>query len=756
MSPSLSRGTRFKLKIPLGKGIFYFLLVSLLPLSYQCVKAPLEPVAPTWTTQLTIPLFDRSWTFADMIKKDPKFDTTSGIGVIYRPSSVKNNPTGIDIPPLSPAQGQVSNKLGVVPLNIPALNGFQATFKDMFGVDPPTINGNPVPYPGNDTTVTPAPIDIGNPSATYDWMIFENGTMTLTITNTFQFGVSFPSGIRIVNDSDNTVVATFNFAGVISPNTSQSATSDLAGVRMDAKMHMSFTLQTDQINGKTIQSTDKIQADMSITNAGLSSAKVQLTGDYPLINVQDSVQKLDDSTGVFRAEFSGGSFDIRIVNDIATSIVVSFALDEFINKATGEHFKLNDQEGLGTPSDSVIIGPKTTYDMPVLMKDYILQSQHIDTLGAEIDTLSTKVIHFSLSIRTLVRTNDRRVISKDDSVVAAIIPNQADNGGKYTLSYVRGKVKPTPEKIHFDVPVTIGDIGNKFTSDSITFDSVTITINILSTGLFPTDVNMTIYALDNNGDVGDSLVVPPSPGRDVFRILPGDSAHIVFTKGTGVSRFLGSFFGRTGRLPDKLRVEGNALIDPVDVYLDSLSTGTVQDGDSIYTSVDFSFPAQLGIVNGVLRDTIALGKQNIDKNTYSKVQNGNIYFKIENGFPFRLNVNADMFKALAADSSQIDTNSLLITLPRGADSATGRLADPPIIVDSSTYFSGGGQAISYTYINLVPADVEKITSADFMTVLIRMKTSGNNGEPVAFQTGDLLHMKIFANVSYNVDFSNKK
>ncbi|MDE3058595.1 MAG: hypothetical protein KGJ59_11635, partial [Bacteroidota bacterium] len=332
MSLSLSRGAKFK------KGIFYFLLVSLLPLSYQCVKAPLAPKMPTWTTQLTIPLMDRTWTFTDMIRKDSKFDTTSGINVIYRPSSVKNNPTAIQIPNLKPAQGQVTNKLGVVPLDIPSLPGFSATFKDMFGVDPPTFNGNPIPYPGNDTTVTPAPIDIGNPSAAYDWMIFENGTMTLTVTNTFQFGISFPSGIRIVNDSDNTVVASFNFAGAIAPNSSQSASSNLAGVRMDARMHLHFTLQTNQINGKTIQSTDHIGASLAITNAGLSSAKVQLTGNYSLFNVQDSVQKLDDSTGVFSAEFSGGSFHIRITNDIATDIVVGFKLNEFIDKITKQPF----------------------------------------------------------------------------------------------------------------------------------------------------------------------------------------------------------------------------------------------------------------------------------------------------------------------------------------------------------------------------------------------------------------------------------
>ncbi|MDE3057084.1 MAG: hypothetical protein KGJ59_03895, partial [Bacteroidota bacterium] len=417
--------------------------------------------------------------------------------------------------------------------------------------------------------------------------------------------------------------------------------------------------------------------------------------------------------------------------------------------------------GTGAPSDSVIVSAKSIYDMPVQMQDYMLQSQNIDTIGAAIDTLSTKVIHFSLSIKTLVRTNDKRVISKDDSVRAEIIPNQADNNGQYVVSYVRGKVKPTLAAIHFEMPVTIGDIGNKFTSDSISFDSVTIAVNIFSTGLFPTDLNMKIIALDNEGNRGDSLMVPTNhtdnqTGATAFRILPGDSARIVFTKGTGVGRFLSSFFGRNGRLPDKLVVDGDALIDPIDVYKDSLSTGTVKDGDSIYTSVDFSFPTRLAVVNGVLRDTIALQKQNIDEKTYSKVKDGNIYFKIENDFPFELDVTSRMFKAMAANSTKPDTATPLFTLPRGADSLTSRPADPPIIADSSRYFTGGGEGITYTYVNIVPSDVDKITSADFMSVQIGLRTSGNNGKPVAFNTSDKIRLKIFANVSFNVDFSNNK
>ena len=83
------------------------------------------------------------------------------------------------------------------------------------------------------------------------------------------------------------------------------------------------------------------------TTATLQSAKVQLSADYPVASIPDSaVQLVDDSTEIKRAEFNDGKFQIKITNDVATSVVVNFALNEFVNKVTGKPFILtNDATG---------------------------------------------------------------------------------------------------------------------------------------------------------------------------------------------------------------------------------------------------------------------------------------------------------------------------------------------------------------------------------------------------------------------------
>ena len=184
--------------------VLFFLLLLTVPFSFQCVKAPLEPKAPQWQVPLNIELIDRTFTFEQMIEKDHKFDTTSG-SIVYRPSSLVNQPTAIILPELTPAPSTVSNKLGLVPLSVPSVPEVDVNFKDIFGVDPPVV-----PYPGADVSA-PVSNNIANPSPTYDYVVFENGRMSLTITNTFPFAVSFQSpGVDLINvDQGQAIVATF-------------------------------------------------------------------------------------------------------------------------------------------------------------------------------------------------------------------------------------------------------------------------------------------------------------------------------------------------------------------------------------------------------------------------------------------------------------------------------------------------------------------------------------------------------------------
>jgi hypothetical protein len=755
----------FQLKNEKTRIILFFLLLLTLPLSFQCVKMPLEFKAPQWQVPLNIGLIDRTYTFEQMIQKDPKFIVDSSTqSVVYRPASLVNQPTPITLPELTPAPSSVSNKLGLVPASIPTIPVVNVTFKDMFGADPP-----PGAYPGPDASAQISN-NIANPNPPYDYVVFANGRMVLTITNTFPFAISFQSpGVQLINiDQGQGVVATFAFPTIAS-NQSATSTANVSGELMSANLKMSFTVQTSGITGTTITSTEGLKAQLSIdggttgSTATLQSAKVQLSSNYQVANIPDSaVQLIDDSTGIKRAEFSDGKFQIKIANGIATSVVVGFRLNEFVNRVTGQPFML---ENDATGDITGIVPANGTFIQTVNMSDYAIQSQHDTVIGGRADTLSTTNVHFSINIKTLGATGGNKVlISKDDSVRVDVTPlnnNQSPPRKTYVLSKVIGKLKPTTVPLYDTVDASIGDIGKLFTADSVKFDSISITLKILSKGLFPTDLSMKVIGLDNNGNPRATLTaqeVTPGGGlTNVLRINPGQEKDIVFDKttslgGYGIDQFLASFFtpGIGGSLPSKLIVTGQAVVDPASYYQYPDSTGTVEVGDSVYTSVEFTFPVTIGIINGTFLDTVVISDTSgnkIDKKSLTQIDSGNVIFTISNGFPLQVSVGSKLLPGLAYNKSIPDPTVVLLSLPKVG----------VIQADSARYFSrpNSPMGLSGTVISLSPNDIEQINPANFIALKIKLNTSGSN-EPVEFKTSYYVQLKAFVSVVYNVNFDKLK
>jgi hypothetical protein len=309
------------------------------------------------------------------------------------------------------------------------------------------------------------------------------------------------------------------------------------------------------------------------------------------------------------------------------------------------------------------------------------------------------------------------------------------------------------------VDAALGDIGNKFSADSIKFDSVSITLKILSTGSFPTDLAMKIIGLDKNGVRRDSLIAREVRGGvlgDTLRINPGVEKKIVFDKSTstgghGIDQFLSSFFsGGSGSLPQQLIVTGRALVDPPSFYQYPESTGTVTAGDSVYTSVEFKFPVRVGIINGTYKDTITISDTSgnkIDKKSVAQIDSGKVIFTINNAFPFQLDVGTKLFPALAADKSKADTSTVLLLLPKVGE----------IRADSARYASkpDAPVAVTGTVIGLTRDDVLKINPASFVAVAIKLKTAGND-MPVEFKKDYYVRLKAFVSVLYNVNFDKLK
>jgi hypothetical protein len=238
--------------------VLFLLLFLLLPFSFQCVKTPLDFKAPQWSVPLNIQLIDRTFTFGQMIEKDPKFITDSTTShVEYRPSSIVNSPSAIVLPELNPLQAAVGNKLGLLQLDVTTISGINISASQLF-----PGSGLPFTYPliGPNLSVAMQQ-PVSNPGALYDYVVFDNGRMTLTITNNFLFTVQFANpGLQLINTdmfantaASDSVVATFTFPGGIPPNTTATSVASLSGPpgkRMSANLILRFTVQSSDIQGK--------------------------------------------------------------------------------------------------------------------------------------------------------------------------------------------------------------------------------------------------------------------------------------------------------------------------------------------------------------------------------------------------------------------------------------------------------------------------------------------------------------------------
>ena len=738
--------------------VLMLLLFITLPLSFQCVKAPLEPKAPQWSVPLNIQLIDRTFTMAQMVEKDPKFITDSSSGSIaYIPTSVVNQPTTIVLPELSPYQSSLSKPLGALELDVPVLPPAEVTFPNM------PLNVPLIGFP--DTSLTDSR-DITQDTTKFDYFVFKNGRMTMNVKNSFPFTIRFLSPVQLVNrNQGGAVVATFTFASDIAPGGSASSVRDVSGKKMSALLNMSYSVRAVGVAGTTLRDTSKLTVQLVIdanppdAKVSMSSASVAFAKDQPVDSIpKAAVQIVDDTsatpTKIKRAEFRDGSFTIKIVNNIATRIAAYFKLPEFVDVVTGQAFQLN-----GTVNDTVFIKGRDSLVQTVDLTKYAIQSQDIH--GS--DTLSVRDINYSLSIRALKSTVGKVVVTDSDFVTVDIIPednHQVPKKKNYVLKKVIGKVTPTFVPINTSFDAATGDIGNKFTADSIKFDSVSITLKIFSSGSFPTDLKMKIIGLDNNGVPRDSLIARELKGgvlNDTLRLYPGLVKKIVFDKSTaapgthGIDEFLSSFFvGGSGSLPQKFTVVGEAVVDPASYYQYPESTGTVTAGDSVTTSVDFRFPVRIGIMNGTYRDTINIADTSgtkINKDQLTSIDSGTVAFSIKNTFPFQLGVATKLLGGLPSDRSKPDT-SILLLIPKVGE----------ILADSARYGARPNSPASGTYtpIGLTTADIDKINPASFVAIAIKLKTAGNGDHAVVFRNDYYVELKARVSVRFNVNFDKFK
>ncbi|MBI2427958.1 MAG: hypothetical protein HYV29_04040 [Ignavibacteriales bacterium] len=569
-------------------------------------------------------------------------------------------------------------------------------------------------------------------STNFLYIVFETGQMSMTITNNFPFTITFAgNALQLVNKKDTTqTVATFNFPGSINPNTSAtSSTASLTDVQMDAILKLKGTVVISNYFGKTVSGTDNITATVNLTNGKLQSALVNTLNFNPtnVLEVPDSSVKLDDSIKVKLARFDSGAVRIRIVNNNAVKLSVKFSISELRdNKNNGEEFRL---QGTNPVTGILTINGKDSTNELIQMKDVTFVSR--DRQGS--DTVVTRFLHFKLEIKTLqANAQEYALVSKTDNVIADVQPT-----GSFVLDEVQGKIPPRKIDITQSFDAGIGDIGNNLSLDGFR-SAISLAVNVLSTGLFPTDVNLDIYPANKNGIEG-------TPVNITRRINPGDPSVIAIDS-SQVNSLMNSFLATSQELPSKFNLRGFVMVSPLDIYNDTTTAtagiGRVVQEDSVFVNMDYAIPIAIGIQNAVLKDTVSISANVPDTSQINLIEEGRVFFDLTSTFPLAIEVRTKLLKADPSDSTKAS------------------LTDPPVLVLDTLSVDGSVDHTnknSFTFMSLSGEEAAKLNQASFTAIDLNFATTINNGTvPVVFNRTDSLVLRSSANIRFNVDLDRLK
>lgn len=580
------------------------LLAIVALLSLKCVDLPPSPVLPTWVTQGSIPLVDRTFTVADFRQKDPSLTVQADGGLVYS-STQSFDPAGIDTILIEPIPITRQQTLGPFAVDVPPIPPVVFTYENLTGVSPPLGSFS---FPPAVLTVPERSI---GPLSSFEYIEFESGTISLTIRNTLPFQLYFPDSLKIQNDDPAAaVVAAFRVQDTVRANGGiQTAAASLAGKTVLNAFRVLQTTATTPGGTGEIDAGEGLEFEIAITNAVVRAARSTIPPQS--VPSQTRTFVLDDSVTIFSARFRQGSLRVEIQNGINVSTDVLVRFKEMKVKSSGaEVAVMHHFDGTGSSTTQV--------DMSDL------------EFTAQVDSTGTQAT-FEIEL-ALTGNSSLTELRSTDQIQVSLSP-----GTPMMIERVDGRIPPTTLELATGASgLTLGEVADKFEGE-VSFDSIEIAIQVQSSSGFPADYSAYFVGIDRRSIPAktDSILIPPPQGALLRRLFPAAGpTSIVLDNTVGLNTFLAKFFPH---LPDTFIIRGTMTLNPSDLYAAPEGRQVVYDTSKIYSSVDVTFPVRMGIMNATVRDTIPLRvREKFPRDLAKSTRTATLNFSIDNGIPLAL------------------------------------------------------------------------------------------------------------------------
>jgi hypothetical protein len=382
-------------------------LVALL--FFSCIESPLEPVAPSFDTQLTAPLLFKSWPAEDLVKKDTaqlKIDSVER--TFYVVKTMYPSPIQVDTLKVNPSLSSIDVGLGV--FSVGTFSRSDAVDAVSFGITP-GVSVPPGPF-------SASPILI-NDTAQYDFANILSGYLILTVTNSLSAPIQFQDPVVLRNNWNNPIddreVASFHFPDTIPAGSSATDSVFLSSVILRG------LLTTDAINIRTTMdtvfgATDRVIFDFSSTTLMSDSALAVI----PRQDIKtDSIKsfKIDDSTKITDAFFKSGNLGIAMSTnlDVDTRVLIQIPAVTGSNSLPAEG-DLTEGQPIGFPIE--MTGARLIPD-----------ANYPDSLGT--------YLSYHVGITVINSNGVKKFVDRHDVVHADLQPGQT-----MIAQYITGNIKP--------------------------------------------------------------------------------------------------------------------------------------------------------------------------------------------------------------------------------------------------------------------------------------------------------------------------
>jgi hypothetical protein len=700
-------------------------LFILAVISWQCIDAPLAPIAPSSDIQLSVPVADVTRLVSDFVGHNSKTLTLNSDGTFSYLYDQALPSRGIDSITMQPSSS--SDQVAVGQFTVSALPTQNSTITlsqlglpaiDYPGSPAPPFLATPVSVPGNTMDV----------SSQFDFVAVSNGTLSIQLTNNLPLQMNFSKPILLRNNQlsapvDTSVIAIF-YPSLIDSFKTYSGSVSLAGKTIRGQLKfdsLSFTT-VSRTGPFSLKSTNGLSFQFSSSSIVADSASAVIPTQQ-IISESNTTFKLDDTVAVQSAQFRSGKIQLAVTNKLNINVGVYVQVNDFVSNASNQPYTI----------DTTLKGN----DSLVVSIDMSKYNIAFTTFDPSSYGTSTK---YSVGIKTINSVGAKSTVTKNDFIRAELRPQE-----HLVLQSITGKIKPQTININTAIKVDysgLRDSQNKLT-DTLSFSGVSVKLNLpITGGGFPISYQgLKLIAKNSKTNSVVSLDVP-AISRGLYAgkyvIMPGDTSTVIEISGASFNTFLNNFTNYPN-LPDSLFVQGPITLSPSGISTDSAYT--IDDKAKVYPTVNVNFPSIFGM-NAQYNDVVSFSAENDQQDFTNKVVNAKMNFYVTNRIPLGLKFKTSF---LRWNTRFGKNDTVLVIAPADLISPADVAYDAP----SSSYIVSGAKT-SQIAIYLDTAQVRQFNSSDSVAVNFQLQTSGNGAKQVKIDQSNSIRLQASANMVFTV------